>query len=190
TRMSPVKPASAGAFHPIVDVLRALSVVAVVAYHAGMPGIPGGYVGVDVFFVISGFLIIGQIVAEHGRGRFSYAGFWARRALRILPTYLLVIVASSLIALYVLVMPGEFREFGRQVAWSAGMVVNHLCLNEQGYFDAAAEAKPLLHLWSLAVEEQFYLGAPIVRAGLCWLAKPEARKARRVAAGVIVAAMF
>lgn len=188
--MSLVKPASAGAFHPIVDVLRALSVVAVVAYHAGMPGIPGGYVGVDVFFVISGFLIIGQIVAEHGRGRFSYAGFWARRALRILPTYLLVIVASSLIALYVLVMPGEFREFGRQVAWSAGMVVNHLFLNEQGYFDTAATSKPLLHLWSLAVEEQFYLFAPLVLGLLCWLARPRFGRIGRGIAAAIVAAMF
>jgi peptidoglycan/LPS O-acetylase OafA/YrhL len=193
--MEPAKSMTLGSstkqgFYPVVDVLRALSVLAVVLYHAGFPGIGGGYVGVDVFFVISGFLIIGQIVAENRRGPFSYTGFWARRALRILPTYLLVILASTLGAMYILVVPDEFREFGRQVAWSAGMVVNHLFLNEQGYFDAAAETKPLLHLWSLAVEEQFYLVAPIVLAGLCWLAKPEARKARRVAAGVIVAAMF
>lgn len=174
------------AFYPIVDVLRALSVVAVVAYHAGVPGIPGGYVGVDVFFVISGFLIIGQIVSEHQRGNFSYAGFWARRALRILPTYLLVIVASSLIALCVLVMPDEFREFGRQVAWSAGMAVNHLFLNEQGYFDTAAGSKPLLHLWSLAVEEQFYVLAPLVLGLLSWLAAPRfGANGRRVVAAIV-----
>ncbi|MGH8817841.1 MAG: acyltransferase family protein [Achromobacter pestifer] len=178
------------AFSPIVDVLRALSVLAVVAYHAGVPGIPGGYVGVDVFFVISGFLIIGQIVAEHQRGGFSYAGFWARRALRILPAYLLVILASALIALYVLVMPGEFREFGKQVAWSAGMVVNHLFLNEQGYFDTAATSKPLLHLWSLAVEEQFYLFAPLILGLLCWLAGPRFGRVGRSVVTVIVSAMF
>lgn len=186
TTGNPVKPG----FYPVVDVLRALSVLAVVLYHAGFPGISGGYIGVDVFFVISGFLIIGQIVAENRKGTFSYTGFWARRALRILPTYLLVIVASTLGAMYVLVMPDEFLEFGRQVAWSAAMVVNHLFLNEQGYFDAAAESKPLLHLWSLAVEEQFYLLAPIVLGGLCWLARPQAGRAGRMAAGGIVAVMF
>jgi len=179
-----------GRFHSIVDVLRALSVLAVVAYHAGVPGIPGGFVGVDVFFVISGFLIIGQIVAEHQKGGFSYAGFWARRALRILPTYLLVIVVSSVIALYVLVMPEEFREFGRQVRWSAAMVVNHLFLAEQGYFDTAAETKPLLHLWSLAVEEQFYLFAPLVLGLLCGFAAPRFGRTGRWAAGAIVVLMF
>lgn len=185
-----VNPSPKPSFYPIVDVLRALSVVAVVAYHAGVPGIPGGYVGVDVFFVISGFLIIGQIVSEHRRGSFSYAGFWARRALRILPTYLLVIVASSLMALYVLVMPDEFREFGRQVAWSAGMAVNHLFLNEQGYFDTAAVSKPLLHLWSLAVEEQFYLVAPLILGLLSLLAAPRFGNAGRRMVGGIVTLMF
>lgn len=178
------------AFFPIVDVLRALSVLAVVAYHAGIPGISGGYVGVDVFFVISGFLIIRQIVNEHQRGNFSWSGFWARRVLRILPTYLLVIVVSSLIALYVLVMPEEFREFGRQVAWSAGMVVNHLFLGEQGYFDTSAESKPLLHLWSLAVEEQFYLFAPIILSVLCWLGSSRFGQAGRRVVAALVAVMF
>src|SRR5690606_40609571 len=110
--MEPAKSMALGSstkqgFYPVVDVLRALAVVAVVLYLAGVPGIGGGYVGVDVFFVISGFLIIGQIVAENRRGPLSYTGFWARRALSILPTYLLVILASTLGAMYILVLPDE-----------------------------------------------------------------------------------
>lgn len=177
-------------FYPVVDVLRALAVVSVVAYHAGVGWLPGGYVGVDVFFVISGFLIIGQIVEERKRGRFSFAAFWARRALRILPSYLLVIVASSAIASYVLVMPDEYLEYGRQLAWSAAMLVNHLFLAEQGYFDAAAETKPLLHLWSLAVEEQFYLFAPLIVGGLFWIATGRRQPSGRWLAGGLVVAMF
>lgn len=177
-------------FYPIVDVLRALAVVSVVAYHAGIGGVSGGYVGVDVFFVISGFLIIGQIVEERRRGHFSFAAFWARRALRILPSYLLVIVVSTAIASYVLVMPEEFLEYGRQLAWSAAMMVNHLFLAEQGYFDAAAETKPLLHLWSLAVEEQFYLFAPLVVGGLFWLATGRRPHVGRRLTAILVATMF
>jgi peptidoglycan/LPS O-acetylase OafA/YrhL len=151
-------------FLPIVDALRALAVISVVGYHAGLPFLPGGYVGVDIFFVISGFLIIGHIAQELRQGTFRYSAFYARRALRILPPYFLVIVACLVIAPFVLVLPGEYEEFGREVTWSAGMMANYLFLSQQGYFDASANTKVLLHLWSLAVEEQFYLVAPFVLA--------------------------
>lgn len=177
-------------FHPIVDVLRALAVLSVVTYHAGMPGVSGGYVGVDVFFVISGFLIIGQIVAQHGSGRFSYVSFWSRRALRILPSYLLVILVSVPLAYWTMVMPREFGDFGREVKWSAMMVVNHLFLAEAGYFDTDAVTKPLLHLWSLAVEEQFYLVTPLVLGLLCWLLGPRFGQWGRRLVAAIVVAMF
>lgn len=147
-----------------VDGLRAISILAVVGYHVGLSFMPGGFVGVDVFLVISGYLIINQIVGGLGAG-FSFPEFWGRRALRILPPYLLVIVASSLIALFVLVLPAEHADFGHQALYSAGMVVNHYFLEQQGYFDVASDTKPLLHLWSLAVEEQFYLVAPLVLFG-------------------------
>ena len=98
------------AYKPFVDGLRAVSIIAVIAYHARLPGVTGGFVGVDIFFVISGYLIINQIVAGFQTGRFSFAGFWARRVLRILPPYLLVIAATLAIAPFVLVSPREFRE--------------------------------------------------------------------------------
>ena len=175
-------------YKPFVDGLRAVSILAVVAYHAGTPSIRGGFVGVDVFFVISGYLIINQIVAGLKSGSFSFAGFWARRVLRILPPYLLVIAASLAIAPFVFVAPREFIELGREAMNSAFMIVNHYFYAKQGYFDVAAETKPLLHLWSLAVEEQFYLFAPLILFGLWRLAGGTAAHHRRIA-GVAVAGL-
>ncbi|KKC36569.1 hypothetical protein WH87_14035 [Devosia epidermidihirudinis] len=174
------------AYQPFVDGLRAISILAVVLYHVGLPGVPGGFVGVDVFFVISGYLIISQIVAGVERGSFSMAGFWARRALRILPPYLLVILVSLAIAPFVLVMPGEFKDFSEQVIWSAGMVVNHLFLGQGGYFEASADLKPLQHLWSLAVEEQFYVVAPLLIGGLWWLSRHMGGQALRVGVSALL----
>ncbi|MET3924363.1 acyltransferase family protein [Devosia sp. 2618] len=174
------------AYQPFVDGLRAISILAVVLYHVGLPGVPGGFVGVDVFFVISGYLIISQIVVGFERGRFSMAGFWARRALRILPPYLLVIVVSLVIAPCVLVMPGEFKDFSDQVIWSAGMVVNQLFVGQGGYFDASADLKPLQHLWSLAVEEQFYVVAPLLIGGLWWVSRRMGGQALRIGVSAVL----
>lgn len=169
-----------------IDGLRAIAVLAVVAYHAGVPGPSGGFIGVDIFFVISGYLIIGQIVTQVERGEFSFSAFWSRRALRILPPYFLVVFTACVVATYVLVLPDEYAEFGWEVVWSALMVVNHYFLDQQGYFDSAAELKPLLHLWSLAVEEQFYLVAPVALVALAMLR----RRAGSGWAGLSVAAAF
>lgn len=154
------------AYRPFIDGLRAVSILAVVLYHVGVPGITGGYVGVDVFFVISGFLIISQITEALDEKRFRFGEFWARRALRILPPYLLVLAVCMAIAPQVLVMPEEMTDFGSEAGYSALMVVNHLFLDQQGYFDTPADLKPLLHLWSLSVEEQFYLAAPLMLAAV------------------------
>src|SRR6476660_8363882 len=97
------------AYQPAVDGLRAVSIVRVVAYHAGIPGFSGGFVGVDVFFVISGYLIINQILAGLQAGQFSFGDFWARRVLRILPPFLLVILASVMVGGFILVTPSEFN---------------------------------------------------------------------------------
>ena len=177
-----------------IDGLRAISILAVVAYHVGLPRFGGGYVGVDVFFVISGYLIIGQILAGLRRG-FSLSEFWGRRAIRILPPYLLVILATLALSSLVLTTPAEWADLGREVRWSAAMVVNHHFLGQQGYFDTASESKPLLHLWSLAVEEQFYLAAPLVlvasSAALSRVSNPEARRRlARGAAALLAAASF
>lgn len=151
-------------YFPFIDGLRAISILSVVLYHVGMPGFAGGFVGVDVFFVISGFLIINHILAEVENGRFGLWEFYARRALRILPAFAVVLLTSAVIANIVLYTPTEFKEFGRQLLWSALMVVNHHYFDHQGYFEVASDLKPLLNMWSLAVEEQFYLIAPLVIA--------------------------
>ncbi len=165
------------AYKPFIDGLRAIAIVAVVAYHAGVPGVNSGFIGVDVFFVISGYLIIGQILAGLASGKFTLAEFWARRTLRILPPYLLVVGACLLAAPFILVTPAEFQELGREAQYSALMVVNYYFLASTGYFDVSGELKPLLHLWSLSVEEQFYVFAPLFLTAL-WLL---GRRARGVA---------
>ena len=176
-------------YRPFIDGLRAVAVCSVVAYHAGVPGVSGGYVGVDIFFVISGFLIINQIAYSLGKGSFSFSDFWSRRAIRILPSYLLVIVVSIVAAFFVLVEPGEFESFGQEVMWSAGMVVNHLFLSQEGYFDTAAETKPLLHLWSLAVEEQFYVFAPLILVGVWSLGRSKQAALWLVGIGLFAASL-
>lgn len=148
-----------------IDGLRAIAILAVVAFHVGLPAPTGGFFGVDIFFVISGFLIIGQIVTDCERRTFRFGTFWARRVLRILPSYLLVILCSVLLSFVVLVSPSEFAELGEQVTWSAGMAMNSWLIRHVGYFDTDGNVKELLHLWSLAVEEQFYIVAPIAIAG-------------------------
>ena len=148
-------------YRPFIDGLRAVAVTAVVAGHVGIPGFNGGFIGVDIFFVISGYLIIGQILQNLKAGTFSFAKFWTKRALRILPPMLATLLVCSIIAPLVFVTPAQFKEFGNEVAYSATMLVNYYFLYKQDYFDSEAIFKPLLHIWSLAVEEQFYLIAPV-----------------------------
>lgn len=147
-----------------IDGLRAVSILAVVLYHVGVPGFGGGFVGVDIFFVISGYLIINQISEGVRAGTFSTWNFYARRSLRILPAFILVLAVCTVAANVVLVSPQEFKDFGNQLLWSSMMLVNHHFIDRQGYFDTASDLKPLLNMWSLAVEEQFYVAAPFIIA--------------------------
>ena len=148
-------------YRPDVDGLRAIAVLAVVAFHAFPQAAPGGFAGVDVFFVISGFLISGIIFEGLKSGTFSFADFYWRRVRRIFPALILVMVACLGLG-WLLLLPDEYSQLGKHVAAGAGFVSNVVLWREAGYFDTAAELKPLLHLWSLGVEEQYYLVWPLL----------------------------
>ncbi|QWG14357.1 acyltransferase [Bradyrhizobium sediminis] len=154
-----------------IDGLRALAVVPVVLYHAGVPGFPGGFVGVDIFFVISGYLICGMIDADIRKETFSLGSFYKRRALRILPALFVMFLVTSILA-YVYCLPVELEDYARSLASAAGSISNIYFAGTAGYFDAPAETKPLLHTWSLGVEEQFYLIVPLLML-LAWRVAPK-----------------
>src|SRR5262249_3287722 len=130
-----------------------------------------GFVGFDVFFVISGFLITSQIAQAVQAGRFSFLQFYASRTRRILPPLFIVIASAVMLAPYFLVTPDEMKRFGNSVTTSALMVTNHQFLYEQGYFDTRSDLKPLLHIWTLSVEEQFYAVAPLLIVFVAWAAR-------------------
>jgi peptidoglycan/LPS O-acetylase OafA/YrhL len=151
---------------PDIDGLRAVAVLAVVCYHAFPEAVPGGFVGVDAFFVISGFLISGIVTNALEAGTFSFREFYARRVRRIFPALMVVLVACWLAEL-VMGSPDELRSLGRHLMSGAGLFSNVIFWKQAGYFDTASETKPLLHLWSLGVEEQFYLVWPLLLYA-CW----------------------
>jgi peptidoglycan/LPS O-acetylase OafA/YrhL len=132
-----------------------------VLYHTGLPGVPGGFIGVDVFFVISGYLICGMIDAEIRGGEFSLANFYKRRILRIFPALFAMLLVTSLLA-YLYFLPVELEKFLASLASAVASVSNIYFASNLGYFDAPATTKPLLHTWSLGVEEQFYVFAPLL----------------------------
>ncbi len=154
------------AYRPEIDGLRALAVLAVIAFHAGANGFAGGFAGVDVFFVVSGYLISGIIIRAIERGTFTFRDFYSRRANRIFPALILTLAGTLLLGWYLL-FPSELVSLGRHIVAGSTFLSNFLLIQETGYFDVAAERKPLLHLWSLAIEEQFYLFWPLLLA-LSW----------------------
>ncbi len=156
-----------------IDGLRAVAVTSVVAYHAGAPGFGGGFVGVDVFFVISGFLITGLLVKElRERGSIDLLAFYARRARRLLPAFFLVVAATLLLGWFFLVpLGGEQQSLARSASAAAVYLANmHFAWTTGGYFDDPSELQPLLHTWSLAVEEQFYAVWPLLLLLCAWAA--------------------
>ena len=149
-----------------VDGLRALAVVPVILFHANFHAFLGGYVGVDVFFVISGYLITSLLVADLERGSFSLSHFYERRARRILPALFTVMVCCLLPA-WLWLAPDELVDFARSVIAVVTFVSNFFFYYHSNYFDTLSEMRPLLHTWSLAVEEQYYLLFPLILAA-CW----------------------
>lgn len=163
-------------YQPHIDGLRAVAVILVILHHlGGWLGMQGGYVGVDVFFVISGFLITSIVKMEIDTQCFSLGGFYRRRVIRLAPAYFTVLIATSVAAL-IWMLPAELIAYAQSAAASSLFLANfHMWRDVGGYFGAAAETTPLLHLWSLAVEEQFYLFWPLILllghkwVGLRWL---------------------
>lgn len=149
------------AYRPDIDGLRALAVMLVVIYHAFPAWLPGGFIGVDIFFVISGYLISSIIFKSLANGQFSFADFYTRRIRRIFPALFLVLAACYALGWNTLPAP-EYQQLGKHIAAGAAFVANFALWRESGYFDSDALSKPLLHLWSLGIEEQFYIVWPLL----------------------------
>lgn len=183
--------ARAQGFRPDIEGLRAVAILAVLVYHGGLAWTPGGYVGVDVFFVISGFLITSLMAREIERtGRLRLAAFWARRARRLLPASALVLVFSALVALVWLPVTNR-RDFGGDIVAAALYVVNwRLGLREVDYMAENVGASPVQHYWSLAVEEQFYLLWPLLIVALVALFQARWRLGLVLGVGAVTVASF
>ena len=165
-------------YRPDIDGLRALAILPVVAYHAFPRYAPGGFIGVDIFFVISGYLISLIIFRSLVNDDFSFAEFYSHRIKRIFPALILVASTCYVVGWFVL-LPDELKQLGKHIAAGMGFVQNFVLWREAGYFDVASEQKPLMHLWSLAVEEQFYLIFPLLVLA-AWKAR------LKILAGVVV----
>ncbi|MEE2945790.1 MAG: acyltransferase family protein [Pseudomonadota bacterium] len=162
--------ASPQAYRPEIDGLRAIAVISVVLYHFGVP-LQGGFTGVDVFFVISGFLIGGILWREHrDTGRIRLVAFYIRRFRRLAPAFFTMLFATFALGWFIL-LPFEYREFAKSAIAATVYLSNVLFFRSAGYFDTVSEEKPLLHTWSLAVEEQFYIVLPLLFIALAWARK-------------------
>ncbi|MBD9446708.1 acyltransferase [Rhizobium sp. RHZ01] len=150
-----------------IDGLRAIAVVPVLFFHAAIYPFSGGYVGVDIFFVISGYLITGILLNEIEQGSFSVVGFYDRRIRRIYPALFATIVVTAIAAAFVL-YADDLKDFGQSVIATLTFMSNVLFWHETNYFAPNAEFKPLLHTWSLAVEEQFYVLFPLLLSVLAY----------------------
>ncbi|WP_338688903.1 acyltransferase family protein [Bradyrhizobium sp. 26S5] len=170
------------AYRPDIDGLRAVAVSAVILFHAFPGTLPGGFVGVDIFFVISGYLITGIVTSDLHDKTFSLATFYERRIRRIFPALIVVLAATMFVGVHLL-LPNELHSLGKNAVASSLFSANLMLLSEVSYFDIGAHLKPLLHLWSLGIEEQFYLAWPLI---LCALP----RRWMPIAAGIGLVASF
>ncbi len=158
-------------YRPHIDGLRGIAVAAVVLYHAKLLGITGGFVGVDVFFVVSGFLIASIIDRDMRERTFSLFDFWKRRIRRIVPALVMVMCSTVVASYFFILYPSDFHHFGNAVIAQSLFASNILFTLTDNYFDQPSRYSPLLHTWSLSVEEQFYLLFPFLILACAWLAK-------------------
>ena len=174
-------------YRPEIDGLRAIAITSVLLFHAGIISFSGGYVGVDIFFVISGYLITSIIYSSRKQGTFSFADFYARRARRILPALLFALfVTTALFAAFL--PPQEMRGFGSLLLSTVFFVANFNLSGEPGYFDVRSHDNPLLHMWSLSVEEQFYFIWPPILLLLCCLRRGQ--QTRAIILGMFALSLF
>jgi peptidoglycan/LPS O-acetylase OafA/YrhL len=168
---------SSAAYHPKyrpdIDGLRAVAVLSVVLFHAFPSNVRGGFIGVDIFFAISGYLISKIIFENLDRRTFSFAEFYRRRIRRIFPSLIVTLIAAAVIAIVIFDIV-TLRQFGRDIAAAAAFLSNFVLWHQSGYFDDSATTKPLLHLWSLAIEEQFYIVWPLL-LWVIWRCRPAVR---------------
>lgn len=162
-----------GSYRADIDGLRAVAVLAILLFHVDPNILPGGYIGVDVFFVISGFLITRNIAESLDAGTFSFADFYTRRARRLFPALFFTLVISYVAALW-LFSPVDLEKFGTSLLYTLISASNFFFWSDSGYFEGASETQPLLHTWSLSVEEQFYLLWPVLLVGLALLRRKHA----------------
>ncbi len=148
-------------YRPDIDGLRAFAVLSVIIYHLLPNYLTGGFVGVDIFFAISGYVITWTLLASLDKGRFSFIDFYQRRIRRLFPALISVLLTLPIVGWFVL-FEDEYAQLGKHTASAAGFVQNFTLAKEIGYFDNTSNTKPLLHLWSLSVEAQFYLIWPLV----------------------------
>lgn len=148
-------------YRPDIDGLRALAVLSVIIFHLNTSWLPGGFLGVDIFFVISGYLITSIIYPQIENGTFSFSDFYNRRIKRILPLFFIVLLVGLGLCAYIM-LPQDSNDAGRSAFGALFFAANIYFARSRGYFDAYSEEKPYLHLWSLSVEEQYYFVFPIV----------------------------
>ncbi|HEZ4614209.1 TPA: acyltransferase [Neisseria meningitidis] len=153
-------------YRPEIDGLRAVAVLSVMIFHLNNRWLPGGFLGVDIFFVISGFLITGIILSEIQNGSFSFRDFYTRRIKRIYPAFIAAVSLASVIASQIFLYE-DFNQMRKTVELSAVFLSNIYLGFQQGYFDLSADENPVLHIWSLAVEEQYYLLYPLLLIFCC-----------------------
>lgn len=175
------------AFRQDINALRAWAVLAVVGYHFQIPGFTGGFVGVDLFFVISGYLITGQVLSQLQEKRFSLFGFWLSRLRRIFPALFAVTVFAVALG-WAFTMPGDYLKHIRQALSALAFASNVTLDGQRGYFDAAAQTKPLLHTWSLSIEWQFYLALPLLLL-MIWRLSPASSKLSAARWGLLLVAI-
>jgi peptidoglycan/LPS O-acetylase OafA/YrhL len=177
---------SAAIYRPDIDGLRALAILSVVTYHVSPQLLSGGFIGVDIFFVISGYLISLIVLRDLALGEFSFSHFFARRIRRLFPALIVVSLACLTFGSYAL-FAEEYQRLGRHALAAIAFLLNFQLMREAGYFDVVSDAKPLLHLWSLSVEEQFYLVWPVL---LVWAVRLRLKMGMLVGAAVVGSFLF